>query len=59
MWTSGLCTWTYILREGRNFKIFLKENYAIMLWIVDTYLLKNAEHGIGHDIHCVKYGNFT
>ena len=32
---------TYILTEGRNFKIFLKENYAIALdSSLGTYLLK-------------------
>ena len=30
----------YMLTEGRNFKPFLKENYAI--WAVVTYLLKKC-----------------
>ena len=39
---------TYILTEGsRSFKTFLTENYAFAL---DSCLLKNIKHGIGHDI---------
>ena len=44
----------YILKEGRNFKTFLKENYAI---VSDSYLLtsyKYIEHGTGHDIECLQ-----
>ena len=42
---------TYILTEGRNFKRFLKENYAIVLssCYLFTYLL-NVENGIERDI---------
>ena len=41
----------YILtEEGRSFKTLLKENYAIALDSVVTYLLKNVKHGIEHDI---------
>ena len=41
----------YILTEGRNFKTFMKENYAIAL--DSCYLLiyyKYVEHGIERDI---------
>ena len=45
----------YILKEGRDFKTFLKENYAI---VSDScYLLiyyKYIEHGIEHDIECLQ-----
>ena len=52
MWTSGFYINTYILSEDRNFRTFLKENYAIALdSSVATYLLKNVKHGIEHDVH--------
>ena len=35
---------TYILTKSRNFKTFLKENYAVAL----DSCLKNFEHGIEH-----------
>ena len=38
------------MTEGRNFKTFLKESYAQLLWTVVTYLLKNIEHGIEIEI---------
>ena len=44
----------YILTEGRNFKTFLKENYAIAL--DSCYLLiycKYVEYRIEHDIDSV------
>ena len=31
MWTSGFYRYEHILREDRNFKTFLKENYVIVL----------------------------
>ena len=45
----------YILKEGRDFKTFLKENYAIVSG--SCYLLiyyKYVEHGIEHDIDCLQ-----
>ena len=45
----------YILKEGRDFKTLLKENYTI---VSDScYLLiyyKYVEHGIEHDIVCLQ-----
>ena len=45
----------YILKEGRNSKTFLKENYAI---VSDSCYLhisyKYVEHGIEHDIECLQ-----
>ena len=42
----------YILTEGRDFKKFLRENYAIAL--DSCYLFKeNVEHGIEHDVDSV------
>ena len=47
MWTSDFCwyVWAcYILTEAsRSLKTFLKENYAIALDSVVTYLLKNVK----------------
>ena len=41
---------TYILTEGRNFKTFLKENYASALDSCYMFTKKNVEHGIEHDV---------
>ena len=42
---------TYILTEGINFKIFLKENYPITLESCKLHIYwKNVEHGIEHDV---------
>ena len=53
------CTYIHIT-EGRNVKIFWKENYAIALdscnsW---TIYLKNAEHGTENDVDGSTYGVF-
>ena len=43
----------YILTEGRNINTFLKKTLKEkMYWkkIVVTYLLKDVEHGIEHDV---------
>ena len=40
----------YILKEGRNFKTFLKENYIITLDSCYSFTKKNVEHGIELDI---------
>ena len=49
----------HILKEGRDFKTFLKENYAIvsgsctdLLFVLIYY--KYVEHGIEHDIECLQ-----
>ena len=40
---------TFILTEGKNFKTFLEENYAVIL--DGCYLfIANVEHGIEHDV---------
>ena len=46
---------TYILTEDMSFKIFLKKNMMQLFLTVVTYLLKNVEHGIEHDID-IAYG---
>ena len=38
-----------MLTEGRNFKIFWKEKYAIALDGCCLFTKKNVEHGIEHD----------
>ena len=51
MCTCDFYRYEYVA-EGRNFKTFIKENYAIAL--NSCYLLihyKYVEHGIEHDIH--------
>ena len=42
---------TYIITEGKNTKIFLKEGIMqLLLTVVTTYLLKNVDHGTEHDV---------
>ena len=50
MWTSSC--FRYELADGRNFKTFLKENYAVALDSCDwfTKLRKNVDHGTEHDV---------
>ena len=40
-----------ILTEVRNFKTFLKGNYAITLDLCHLFIKENVEHGIEHGIY--------
>ena len=49
VWTNGLYRYmTYTLTEGRNFKTFMKENYAIAL---DSCWTWNVDSAYGVCIH--------
>ena len=54
MWTSGFYRCEHVCSYRRQeLQTFLEENYGIALdnlRRVVTYLLKNVEHGIEHDV---------